>query len=156
MLDNVDYETLSALFPTLYPPRPRVDMPEKTAKPEVNIKAVQAYNMRLQEITDAEKAAKKFIELMRGEKISWQISDERMLNGDIELKGTDEGTVKRYQEFLDATPKLKAALILSVAVHDPERLEALEMSAARRWCDGYSDSLLSVILANLGACNDGR
>ena len=99
---------------------------------------------------------KEFIELMRAEKILWQISDERMLNGDIEFQGTDEGTVKRYQEFLDATPKLKAALILSVVVHDPERLEALEMSAARRWCDGYSDSLLSVILANLGVCNDSR
>ena len=99
---------------------------------------------------------KEFIELMRDEKISWQISDKRMYNGDIELQGTDEGTVRRYQKFLDAKPKLKAALILSIAVHDFDRLDALEMSAARRWCDGYSDSLLSVILANLGACNDGR
>ena len=29
---------------------------------------------------------KEFIELMRAEKILWQISDERMLNGDIEFQ----------------------------------------------------------------------
>ena len=99
---------------------------------------------------------KEFIELMRDEKISWQISDKRMYNGDIELQGTDEGTVRRYQKFLDAKPKLKAALILSIAVHDFDRLDALEMSAARRWSNGYSDSLLSVILANLNAPNDNH
>ena len=56
---------------------------------------------------------------------------------------------ERLAGILERDTRLKAAVILSLAVKNSDYLFAIQECACNRWADGYSDSLLMAVLANL-------
>lgn len=68
---------------------------------------------------------------------------------EVIFTGGKERTRSRLASLVDNNAKLKAGVILALAKHDANLLEAIVERACIRWCDGYSDSLFSAVLCGI-------
>ena len=53
------------------------------------------------------------------------------------------------RKALDELPEVEGELILRLAVHDADLLDAIQERACIRWVDGYSDSLYITVMDNI-------
>ena len=53
------------------------------------------------------------------------------------------------RKTLDENPELEAEMILHIAAHDPDLLEAIQERASIRWVEGLSDSLYDAVMCNI-------
>lgn len=53
------------------------------------------------------------------------------------------------RKALDELPELEVEMILKLAVHNPDLMDAIKERACIRWSEGYSDSLYMAVLSNI-------
>ena len=72
----------------------------------------------------------------------------------LKFTGGKDRTRKRITELLEKNSRLKASVILSLAIKNPDFLDDIQECACRRWSDGYSDSLLMAVLCNIARTSE--
>lgn len=72
----------------------------------------------------------------------------------LTFTGGKDRTRKRIAGILERNSRLKAAVILSIAAKNSNFLDVIQEYACRRWSDGYSDSLLMAVLANISRTHE--
>ena len=109
------------------------------SKPEIEAAVIQHLNLK------HSISLKEFLTDSEGAGVHIELVDAFTLI----FTGGKDTAQKRLAGILERNIRLKATVILSLAVKNQNFLDVIQECACRRWSDGYSDSLLMAVLCNI-------